>query len=205
MRFLLLALLLCGVAACSSPRSGLPPGVRTSIPTPDVDLSVYQAPASLAGVPLLGEISSENQHARLFRYLAKDGGVTLDVSLYPQPGGWELMDDERRVAGHYGPVRQALAERMIRQGASEVSSDHEALRTTAAGRVIASGRLVAEGGRTPEQWLLLTTHGQVFVRLTLSSHAVAGEQGDTTAEMAELALDQFLQASGQDRLQQPGQ
>src|SRR5690606_19580656 len=146
MKNLLATTFLVLLAACSAaPTARLPDGARTAVPSPNVDLSVYQAPKNILNFNLLGDVSGGSSQTRLFRYQGIEGSQTLDISLYPQPGGWELMDGERRVAGHYLPVRQALLEKMLQQGASEVRSDNESLSATLEGHYIARGRLVAEG------------------------------------------------------------
>lgn len=207
MRTVLATALLVALTACNStPAPRLPDGARTGVPTPRVNLSAYQAPQNIKNFNLLGDISGGSQ-TRLFRYQSIDGNQMLDFSLYPQPGGWELMDEERRVAGHYLPVRQALLEKMLQQGASEVSSDNESLGATAEGHYIARGRLVADGTRPRQQWLLLTTYDQLFVRATLS--APGDIPAAATRNTIDLALQQFLQAlasgAGHNSLQQPGQ
>lgn len=208
MRTFLATTLLVALTACSStPAPRLPDGARTGVPVPQVDLSVYQAPQNLMNFSLLGDVRGGSSQTRLFRYQSIEGTQMLDFSLYPQPSGWELMDEERRVAGHYLPVRQALLEKMLQQGASEVSSDNESLGATAEGHYIARGRLVADGTRPRQQWLLLTTYDQLFVRATLT--APGDIPAAATRNTIDLALQQFLQAlasdAGHDSLQQPGQ
>lgn len=208
MKNLLATTFLVLLAACSAaPTARLPDGARTAVPSPNVDLSVYQAPKNILNFNLLGDVSGGSSQTRLFRYQGIEGSQTLDISLYPQPGGWELMDGERRVAGHYLPVRQALLEKMLQQGASEVRSDNESLSATLEGHYIARGRLVAEGARPRQQWLLLTTHEELFVRVTLS--APGDIPAGATRNTVELALQQFLQSlaadSGDNSTQQPGQ
>lgn len=201
--------LLIALAACTSsaPAPRLPEGARTGVPAPRVDLSVYHPPGNLLNFNLLGDVSGGSSQTRLFRYQGAEASQTLDFSLYPQPGGWELMGEERRVAGHYLPVRQALLEKLLQQGASEVSSDNESLSVTADGHYIARGRLVANGTRPRQQWLLLTTHDQLFVRATLT--APGDLPAVATRNTIDLALQQFLQAlasgSGNNGAQQPGQ
>ena len=208
MRAFLATTLFLALAACTNtPAPRLPDGARTGVPAPQVDLSVYQAPKNMMNFSLLGDVRGGSSQTRLFRYQSIEGSQMLDFSLYPQPGGWELMDEERRVAGHYLPVRQALLEKLLQQGASEVSSDNESLSGTADGHYIARGRLVADGAQPRQQWLLLTTHEQLFVRATLTS------PGDlpaaATRNTIDLALQQFLQAltrnTGDNGVQQPGQ
>lgn len=196
------------LSACSTPPGPrLPDGARTGVPAPKVDLSVYQAPKNLINFNLLGDVRGGSSQTRLFRYQSVEGNQMLDVSLYPQPGGWELMDEERRVAGHYLPVRQALVEKLLLQGASEVRSDNESLSATSNGNYIARGRLVAHGAHPRQQWLLLTTHEQLFVRATLTSPGDLPAAG--TRNTIDLALQQFLQAltrnTGDNGVQQPGQ
>lgn len=208
MRILLVTTFLVALTACNStPAPRLPDGVRTGVPTPRVDLSAYQAPKNLMAFNLLGDVSGGDSQTRLFRYQSLDDAQLLDFSLYPQPGGWELMDEERRVAGHYLPARQALLEKMLQQGASEVRSDNESLSTTPEGHYIARGRLVANGVRPRQQWLLLTTHEQLFVRATLT--APGNSPAAATRNTIDLALQQFLQAlansTGNNSAQQPGQ
>lgn len=200
--------LLAGLAACSSPPAPrLPDGARTAVPAPTIDLATYKAPENIPGFKVLGDVRGSASHTRLFRYQSIDGKQMLDVSLYPQPGGWELMDEERRVAGHYLPVRQALMERMLQQGASQVSSDNESLSISPAGHYIARGRLVAAGKPARQQWLLLTVHDQLFVRATLT--APEGMPATATRNTIDLAVQQFLQAlsgaTGNNDAQQPGQ
>jgi len=208
MRAFLATTLIVALAGCNStPAPRLPDGARTSVPAPKVDLSVYQAPKNLINFSLLGDMQGSSSQTRLFRYQSLEASQTLDISLYPQPGGWELMDEERRVAGHYLPIRQALVEKLVQQGASTVSSDNESLSTTADGHYIARGRLVTEAAQPRQQWLFLTTHDQLFVRITLT--APGDMPAPATRNTIDQALQQFLQAlassTGHNDAQQPAQ
>lgn len=209
MKALLATTSLAILVACSSgaPSQRLPDGARTGVPTPEVDLSAYPAPENIIDFSLLGDIRGGSSQTRLLRYQNVEGTQRLDFTLYPQPGGWELMDEERRVSGHYLPVRQALAEKMLQHGASSVTSDNESLSTTAQGHYVARGRLVTDGTQPRQQWLLLTTHDQLFVRVTLTTPADL--PAVATRNTLDLALQQFLRSltagTGNNNLQQPGQ
>src|SRR5690606_41819034 len=103
MRTVLATALLVALTACNStPAPRLPDVAPTGVPTPQVHLSAYQAPKNLMNFNLMGDISGGSQ-TRLFRYQSIEGSQLLDVSPYLHADSCELMDEERRVAGHYLP------------------------------------------------------------------------------------------------------
>ncbi|MDF1780288.1 MAG: hypothetical protein P1U67_03230 [Alcanivoracaceae bacterium] len=186
MQYIALILLSLFVAGCQSdqPISALDAAPK-HVKTPTLNLNLYAAPASISGYHLQGDIGTESQHTRLFRYISDDQKQAIEIAIYALPGGWEQMDNERQVAGHYGQIRQSFAERMVRSGAANVLAEDESINTDPqTGTTVAQARLVGNGGKTVQQHIiLLRTSDNLFVRLSMQPviNAVADMQSAHTA------------------------
>lgn len=113
---LALALLL-GCASREDPLSQLP----WQLEEREVALEELPAPSRLGEFEYRGEMDNPDASIRVLRYFHEDSGLRLDISLYPIPAGWEAMDPERVIAGHYAEVQDSVTERALRQGATEVA------------------------------------------------------------------------------------
>jgi len=127
-------------------------------------LDRFHAPPRLAGLESDGEISSDRAGWR--QWLFGDRDTRLTVTVYGLPAGWDELDEERVVSGHYGQLRQQRINRVY-------NSDNQSIRFTSErlsdleGHLTASARyLVNEPGRRPlREVLLLTVDGDHFVRI----------------------------------------
>ena len=193
MKYIALILLSLIVAGCQSDRpiSALDAAPRT-VKTPTHNLNLYSAPTSIAGYHLQGDIGTESQRTRLFRYISEDEKQAIEIAIYALPGGWEQMDNERQVAGHYGQIRQSFAERMVRSGAANITAEDESVSTDPqTGVTVAQARLVGEGGKAVQQHIiLLRTADNLFVRLSMQPVLNAA----LDMQLAHVALNEFVAA-----------
>ena len=193
MKYIALILLSLIVAGCQSDRpiSALDAAPRT-VKTPTLNLNLYSAPTSIAGYHLQGDIGTESQRTRLFRYISEDEKQAIEIAIYALPGGWEQMDNERQVAGHYGQIRQSFAERMVRSGAANITAEDESVSTDPqTGVTVAQARLVGEGGKAVQQHIiLLRTADNLFVRLSMQPVLNAA----LDMQLAHVALNEFVAA-----------
>ena len=111
----------------ATPLKLLPPSERTVTVTglehDDVDLSLWPAPARIAGLDFYGEWQGPQQ--RIMSYRSEDNEQQLTVTLFPLPAGWERMPASRAVAGQYGQIRQQRVQRALQQQHSQVVIDNE--------------------------------------------------------------------------------
>lgn len=120
MRLLLACTVLLLIAACESreaPMSQLP----WQLDARQVALEELPAPSQLGEFELQGQMENPDAKIRVLRYVHGDSELRMDISLYPMPPGWDGMDPERTIAGHYPQVQESVTRRALRQGASEVA------------------------------------------------------------------------------------
>lgn len=136
---------------------------------PDVALADYEPPREVGVFRFQGEMDFPDRKMRMFRYENRENADDkIDVALYPLPPGWSDMSGERAVAGHYGTVKQDMAERLTRRNDSSVEIIAERMRS-----VEGTTHPVAEGvfRETAENWtrtlvLQVAMRAPVFVRVT---------------------------------------
>ncbi|MBQ0753554.1 MAG: hypothetical protein KBT87_02755 [Gammaproteobacteria bacterium] len=141
-----------------------------AIPPVSVDLAAYQAPQTIGPFTLQGDMAASGNPSRLFRYTSSNAGQTLSIVIYPLPGGWEQMDADQQIAGHYGQVRQDAVKQLIKRGATRVDIENEktyvdpdSQALTAESSIIAT----SSAGTTVTQTLMLRRSGPIFIRLGL--------------------------------------
>jgi len=150
-------------------------------------LTRFHAPQQLAGLESDGEISSDRDGWR--QWVFGDPGTRLTVTVYGLPGGWQDLDQQRIVSGHYGQLRQRRINRVY-------NSDNQSIRFTSErlfdleGHLTASARyLVNQPGRQPlSEVLLVTVDGDHFVRVECASRALRTRQ---LLQISKRALAEF--------------
>lgn len=164
---------------------------------PEVSLDDYEAPEKLSAFRLQGEMDFPDREMRMFRYQNQDNADDrIDVALYPLPAGWSDMSVERAVAGHYGTVKQDMAERLVERNGSTVEAVSEEMRS-----VDGVKAPVAEGvfHEIAENWtrtlvLQLGMRDPVFVRVTAD---YPDEAGEDRIERIRAAAQAFLVQNAQ--------
>ncbi|WP_111656998.1 hypothetical protein [Isoalcanivorax indicus] len=162
------------------------------IPTPEVDLNAWQAPAQLGTFSYQGDISLDQRHLRMLRYTRlRDGKEQrLELQLFPIPGGWDDMPPSRLIAGQYGPQRQQLGERALHRGALEVVvTEERADVEDALPLPVAVGHLQQQYRNTRAVTLLsVTALPPVFVSATVTGHPDQADDLDVAVREALLAF-----------------
>lgn len=174
MRTLLLcaAIILC--AGCNKPPAlaNIDAAPR-SIPTKIIDLNAYHAPEQIGPFTLQGNMTANGNQSRLFRYASSNAEQSLSILIYPLPGGWEEMDAEQQVAGHYGQIRQEVVKRLIDRGATRVEIENEKIYSTSDApsdneALTAESSIMAfSTNNTVTQTLMLRKSGDIYIRLVL--------------------------------------
>jgi|TARA_R100001143_G_scaffold37945_1_gene35278 hypothetical protein len=191
----LLASAVLSLAGCAGPPTNsirtLEGGDGGTLPRhlgePPLALDRFHAPPGLAGLDSDGEISSDRSGWR--QWLFGDPDTRLTVTVYGLPAGWQDLDEERVVSGHYGQLRQQRVNRVY-------NSDNQSIRFTSErlfdleGRLTASARyLVNQPGRQPlREVLLLTVDGDYFVRIESGSRE---RKTTELLQMSKRALAEF--------------
>lgn len=102
--------------------------IGTTIESRAVTLDNYEPPETLGAFRLQGEMELPERNTRMFRYQAENNPErTLDILLYPLPPGWDDLPPGRSVAGHYGTVKQTLAQRVTQRNRSDLEALEERL------------------------------------------------------------------------------
>lgn len=167
--FLLCTIMLLIYGCNNAPKlTNLEAAPRT-IPPAAINLASYQAPQTIGPFTLQGDMEASSSQSRLFRYTSSNTGQSLNIVIYPLPGGWELMDADQQIAGHYGQVRQDAVKRLIQRGATRVEVENEQIHEDPDSQVLtAESSIIATSNRaTATQTLLLRRSGPIFIRLGL--------------------------------------
>lgn len=184
LRLLSCALLMTSFAGCAvvEETSTSPYGrIGIAVPEPEVALEQWQAPEQLGNYRLQGSMQTSNSELRLFRYVdPARPAESVEMAIYPLPGGWEDLPPMRVVDGHFPQPREAEMVRLIRHSQAEVreqlhdSEAHPDLRYP-----IAISEFHALRSDYPLATLLmLTADLPVFIRLRLET-----EDQDLTARI----------------------
>lgn len=193
--FLLLSLTAC-VRETVSDTQPLSERIPVDIPTPELDLGTWPAPAQLGSFALQGEVHLAHRHLRILRYSRPAGEQTqqLELQLTPIPGGWEDMTPSRLVAGHYGPLRQHLGERALERGALEVWVEQEGAEAEPTmPQPVATGEVwVQYPTRRAVTLLSVTALPPVFVSATVTGRP---EQAQALADAQREALLDYAAAT----------
>ena len=167
------------VSACqSTPEPEYTGWIGRTPEGPDVALADYEPPRELGVFRFQGEMDFPDSKMRMFRYQNRDNADDkIDVALYPLPPGWSDMAGDRAVAGHYGTVKQDMAERLNRRNNSSVDVIAEQMR-----KIEGARNPVAEGvfRETTDKWtrtlvLEVAMRAPVFIRVTTD---YPGQDGD---------------------------
>lgn len=161
------------------------------IPPASVELSSYHAPQTIGTFTLQGNMETAGSPSRLFRYTSNKAGQALNILIYPLPGGWEQMDADQQISGHYGQVRQDAVKRLLKRGATRVDIENEQTQIdTASGALTAESSIIAtSSGATVTQTLMLRRSGPIFIRLGL----IDSEKVNNIA-LARSTLNHFVNA-----------
>jgi hypothetical protein len=189
--FLLCTIMLLLCACYTAPElTNLEAAPRT-IPPAAVNLANYQAPQTIGPFTLQGDMAASASPSRLFRYTSSNAGQSLSILIYPLPGGWELMDADQQIAGHYGQVRQDAVKRLIQRGATRVEIENEQIHEDPDSQVLtAESSIIATSERaTATQTLLLRRSGPIFVRLGLTD-----SEKINNIDLARSTLNTFVNA-----------
>lgn len=194
MRMLIGILVISVLAGCQS-NEALPEysgWIGTTIKSRAVTLDNYQPPETLGSFRLQGEMELPERNTRMFRYqLESDPERTLDILLYPLPPGWDDLPAKRSVAGHYGMVKQTLAQRVTQRNRSDLEALEERLYDLEGLDSPLAEGLFLETTDTRERGLLLQVAARppVFVRATAST---PGETYNGFLEQTREAVHTFL-------------
>lgn len=127
LRLLSCALLITVIAGCAviEETSSSPYGrIGIAVPEPDVALEQWQAPERLGSYQLQGSLKTSNRELRLFRYVdPAHPAESVEMAIYPLPGGWEDLPPIRVVEGHFPQPREAEIVRLIRHSQADVRED----------------------------------------------------------------------------------
>lgn len=181
--------------ACAAERTVQGNGIPWQLPSEPVDMDRWPVPDTLGDhFEFQGEINNPSSQTRLLRYSAIDDPQRkLDITLYPIPAGWEDLPPSRVVGGHYGQVRQHLAERLMVPGVHEINiSDEQMEADPQVGHVVASSRLEQVFDQhTRITRVVLAARPPLFVRAALAG---PGDQDEALAAMLRGALRDYLNA-----------
>lgn len=181
-RHLLLAGALACLSACTvvTEREPSPYGrIGIAVPAAAVDLSQWQAPQQLGDFTLQGSLQSSEQNLHLFRYIhPARPGETLELAVYPLPGGWEDLPPIRVVEGHFPQPREAEMQRLMRHSQADVREIlHDSQSDPTLNYPIAISEMRAVRIDRPlGSVLMLTADLPVFLRLRLETDDPAPAQ-----------------------------
>jgi len=140
-----------------------------ALPAHKAQLAFYQAPKTLAGLQLDGEISSE--YARTLRYRGPDSKEQLTLTLSGLPTGWDSMPAHRAVAGYYSELRQRRVNKALSNSAYALSIISEQLVDLEGNPSAQSQMRWIEPNRPIQnQALLVTLINNHFVRISNASY-----------------------------------
>ncbi|MCC1497927.1 hypothetical protein [Alcanivorax sp. 1008] len=166
---LLLSLTGCMVVTDSSAPYGR---VGIAPPAPDVNLALWQPPERLDSYVLQGSLQGSEHDLRLFRYINPATlDETLEMAVYPIPGGWEDLPPLRMVEGHFPQQREIELRRLQRHSRADVEETiHDSLSDPALKYPLAISEMhVLGNGQSLSSLLILTADMPVFIRLRLES------------------------------------
>ena len=135
-------------------------------------LSQWQAPEQLGSYRLQGSMQAGNSELRLFRYIdPARPEESVEIAIYPLPGGWEDLPPMRVVDGHFPQPREAEMVRLIRHSQADV---REKLHDTQSHPDLLYPIAISEFHALRTDYplrtlLLLTADLPVFIRLRLES------------------------------------
>lgn len=183
------------LGACAPQQEIRREGLPLQLSRDTVDMERWPAPERLAGQFIFqGEINNPASQTRLLRYSdIDDPDHKLDITLYPIPAGWHDLPPSRLLGGHYGQVRQHLAERLMVAGVREIRiSDEQMATDDELDIVVVSSRLEQRFDDSSRiNRVVLAAHETVFVRASLASPA---EQDPETARILREAFRDYLRS-----------
>lgn len=168
-RFLLCTVILLIYGCTNTPELTNIEAAPRIIPPAPVNLAAYRAPQTIGPFTLQGDMEASENPARLFRYTSSNAGQTLSIVIYPLPGGWERMEADQQIGGHYGQVRQDVVTQLIKRGATRVDIENEQTYVDPSSQALTaeSNIIAAFAGKTITQTLMLRRSGSIFIRLGL--------------------------------------
>lgn len=120
----LLATLIGGCAVVEKTSSSPYGRIGIAVPDPEVALEQWQAPEQLGSYRLQGTLQTSNSDLRLFRYVdPARPAESVEMAIYPLPGGWEDLAPMRVVDGHFPQPREAEMVRLMRHSRADVRED----------------------------------------------------------------------------------
>jgi hypothetical protein len=146
--------------------------VGVALPDPDVDLELWQAPERLGSFVLQGSLKGNDHDLRLFRYVdPAHPDDTLELALYPVPGGWEDLPPLRLIEGHFPQSREFELRRLQRNNRADVEETrHDSIVDPALKYPLAISEMNVLGASQPlSSLLMLTADMPVFIRLRLQT------------------------------------
>jgi hypothetical protein len=176
LRLLSHALLITLIGGCTvvEETSSSPYGrIGIAVPEPEVALEQWQAPEQLGSYRLQGSLQTSNHELRLFRYVdPARPAESVEMAIYPLPGGWEDLPPMRVVEGHFPQPREAEMVRLIRHSQAEVrEQQHDSEAHPDLLYPIAISEFHALRSDYPLATLLmLTADLPVFIRLRLETN-----------------------------------
>ena len=168
----LLATLIGGCAVVEETSTSPYGRIGIAVPEPEVALSQWQAPEQLGSYRLQGSMQAGNSELRLFRYIdPARPEESVEIAIYPLPGGWEDLPPMRVVDGHFPQPREAEMVRLIRHSQADVREKlHDTQSHPDLLYPIAISEFHALRTDYPLRTLLLLTDDlPVFIRLRLES------------------------------------
>ena len=168
----LLATLIGGCAVVEETSTSPYGRIGIAVPEPEVALSQWQAPEQLGSYRLQGSMQAGNSELRLFRYIdPARPEESVEIAIYPLPGGWEDLPPMRVVDGHFPQPREAEMVRLIRHSQADVRGKlHDTQSHPDLLYPIAISEFHALRTDYPLRTLLLLTADlPVFIRLRLES------------------------------------
>ena len=168
----LLATLIGGCAVVEETSTSPYGRIGIAVPEPEVALSQWQAPEQLGSYRLQGSMQAGNSELRLFRYIdPARPEESVEIAIYPLPGGWEDLPPMRVVDGHFPQPREAEMVRLIRHSQADV---REKLHDTQSHPDLLYPIAISEFHALRTDYplrtlLLLTADLPVFIRLRLES------------------------------------
>ncbi len=108
----------CAVVETSPSRYGR---IGIAVPKPEVTLAQWQAPEQVGSYRLQGTLQTSGSELRLFRYVDPARPVeSVEMAIYPLPGGWEDLPPMRVVDSHFPQPREAEMVRLMRHSQADV-------------------------------------------------------------------------------------
>lgn len=178
----LLATLIGGCAVVEETSSSPYGRIGIAVPGPEIALEQWQAPEQVGSYRLQGTLQTSHSELRLFRYVdPARPEESLEMAIYPLPGGWEDLPPMRVVDGHFPQPREAEMVRLIRHSRADVREDlHDSQAHPDLLYPIAISEFHALRSDYPLGTLLmLTADLPVFIRLRLETN-----DPDLTARIA---------------------